>query len=69
MSFSSLEEPLSDGSKDSIFISKTYDATSHFESMHCDLESLYKRITGKPLDLASKARKSQAEEQQEMEQK
>lgn len=37
--------------RDKAFISKGYDATSHFESEIDDVLNLYERITGKPLDL------------------
>jgi Rab GDP dissociation inhibitor len=43
--------PLDDGTKDGIFISSTYDGSSHFESSSLDVLSLYKRITGKDMDL------------------
>nr|ANM86113.1 Rab GDP dissociation inhibitor beta [Stygiella incarcerata] len=42
--------PLDDGKKDGVFISKSYDATSHFESTSDDVLSLYERIMGEPLD-------------------
>lgn len=45
-----LFEPLSDGREDKTFISKSYDATTHFESVADDVLSLYERITGKPFD-------------------
>jgi Rab GDP dissociation inhibitor len=48
---SDLVEPVEDGSKDGIFISSSYDATSHFETTFDDINSLYKRITGAELDL------------------
>ncbi|KAK9805668.1 hypothetical protein WJX72_010909 [[Myrmecia] bisecta] len=47
-------EPLADGKQDKCFISKGYDATSHFETTVEDVLDLYTRITGKPLDLDSK---------------
>ncbi|CAL5990673.1 Rab_GDP dissociation inhibitor [Hexamita inflata] len=37
-----------------IFISKSYDATSHFESTVADAIAMYERITGEKLDLDSK---------------
>lgn len=37
--------------RDKIYISKGYDATSHFESEIDDVLDMYERITGKPLDL------------------
>ena len=44
-------EPIEDGSKDKCYISKSFDATSHFESDCDDLLSLYKRVTGEDLDM------------------
>ena len=44
-------EPVEDGSKDKCYISKSFDATSHFESDCDDLLSLYKRVTGEDLDM------------------
>jgi Rab GDP dissociation inhibitor len=46
-----MEEPLEDGAKDGCFISRSYDATSHFETVCEDVFSLYKRVTGKALAL------------------
>ena len=51
VSVSPLEEPLEDGTKDQVFISKSYDATSHFETVCDDVHDLWKRITGEPLVL------------------
>lgn len=44
-------EPVSDGSSDNCYISKSFDATSHFENDCDDLLSLYKRVTGEELDM------------------
>jgi Rab GDP dissociation inhibitor len=44
-----LFEPIDDGTKDKIFISTSYDATSHFETTVDDVLDLYRRITGKDL--------------------
>ncbi|KAI7832431.1 putative secretory pathway GDP dissociation inhibitor 1 [Gamsiella multidivaricata] len=44
-------EPIDDGIKDQVFVSKSYDATSDFESISADVKDLYKRITGKDLAL------------------
>ncbi|GJJ71155.1 Rab GDP dissociation inhibitor [Entomortierella parvispora] len=57
-------EPVQDGKEDNVFISKSYDATSHFETVCDDVKDLYKRITGN--DLVLKQRPTQEEEQQEM---
>jgi Rab GDP dissociation inhibitor len=47
-------EPTSNGATDKCFISKGYDATTHFETTVLDCLDMYQRITGKPLDLSSK---------------
>ncbi|EMF13922.1 secretory pathway gdp dissociation inhibitor [Sphaerulina musiva SO2202] len=44
-----LYEPIADGKEDNVFISKSYDASSHFESMTADVRDLYARIAGEPL--------------------
>lgn len=44
-----LYEPLEDGTKDKIFISKSYDASSHFESTTVDVRDIYRRATGEEL--------------------
>lgn len=47
-------EPIGDGSSDKVFISKGYDATTHFETTVDDVLEMYRRITGQELDLSSK---------------
>jgi len=47
-------EPIENGSTDKVFISKSYDATSHFETEALDVLDLYFRITGRKLDLTPK---------------
>jgi len=44
-------EPLSDGTSDNLFISKSYDATSHFETTCADVLNIFKRGTGEEFDL------------------
>ena len=46
-----LYEPLADGKADNCYISKSFDATSHFETSSRDVLDLYERITGEKLDL------------------
>ncbi|KAK9453797.1 GDP dissociation inhibitor [Dipodascopsis uninucleata] len=46
-----LLEPIEDGTKDHVYISKSYDATSHFETTTDDVKNIYERIEGKPLVL------------------
>jgi Rab GDP dissociation inhibitor len=42
-------EPIADGSADNVFISKSYDASSHFETMTEDVRDVYRRAEGKEL--------------------
>merc|ERR1719291_798267 len=44
-------DPLSDGCTDKVFISKSFDPTSHFESAIKDVLEIYERITGAPLEM------------------
>ncbi|KAK7200271.1 rab-GDP dissociation inhibitor [Novymonas esmeraldas] len=48
ISVSDLYEPLEDGSVSRCFISKSYDAATHFESAADDILNLFQRIYGKP---------------------
>jgi len=54
-------EPVSDGTKDNVFITTSYDATSHFESTVQDVLDVYRRVTGNALVMKPKA----AEQQQQ----
>ncbi|KAG0301918.1 Rab GDP dissociation inhibitor alpha [Dissophora globulifera] len=47
-------EPTDDGTTDHVFVSKSYDATSHFETVYHDIKDLYKRIVGRELDIKPK---------------
>ncbi|KAI8869017.1 rab GTPase activator [Ramicandelaber brevisporus] len=51
VSVTDIFEPKEPGFKDNVFISKSYDATSHCVSIYEDVISLYERITGKKLEL------------------
>lgn len=42
-------EPLGKGTDDNLFISKSYDATSHFETTTDDVKDIYHRCTGEEL--------------------
>ncbi|PSK38129.1 hypothetical protein B9Z65_1320 [Elsinoe australis] len=44
-----LYEPLESGVNDNIFISKSYDATSHFETTTDDVKNIYRRAQGEEL--------------------
>ncbi|KAI9099332.1 GDP dissociation inhibitor [Phlyctochytrium arcticum] len=56
---SDLFEPVADGSTDGIYISKSYDATSHFETTCQDVKDLYKRVTGNDLKVEGKVKKQE----------
>ena len=43
--------PTDSNGKDGVWITKSYDATSHFESSTNEVISLYEKMSGKPLDL------------------
>lgn len=44
-----LYAPVDDGSKDGIFISRSYDASSHFETTTDDVKDIYRRCAGHEL--------------------
>jgi Rab GDP dissociation inhibitor len=50
-SVSDLYMPTHDGTKNKLFVSQSYDPTSHFESASDDVMSIYKRIFGEEIDL------------------
>lgn len=54
-SVSTLFAPVTAGREDKCYISRSYDATSHFESAAMDVLSLYERITGEKLDMTISA--------------
>ncbi|TPP58199.1 Rab GDP dissociation inhibitor beta [Fasciola gigantica] len=52
-----LFEPVDDGRSSKIFISSSYDASTHFESTCEDVLNLYERITGQPFDFSKVSEK------------
>jgi len=60
-----LYEPLEDGKKDQVFISRSFDAETHFDKSCEDILHIYKRITGKDMDLTPPKR-SEAESKDEV---
>jgi len=52
VSVSDLQEPTDDGSESQIFISKSYDATTHFETTCVDVLDIFKRATGEEFDFS-----------------
>lgn len=63
VSVSDYYEPTDDGSQSQIFISESYDATSHFETTCLDVLKIYKRGTGEDFDF-SKVKLELGEEEQ-----
>ena len=51
VSVSDIQEPVHDAKGENLYITKSYDATSHFESSSKDVLALYEQITGEALDL------------------
>lgn len=51
VSVSSIYTPIADGKADNIFITRSYDATSHFETVVDDVHDVWKRMIGKDLVL------------------
>jgi Rab GDP dissociation inhibitor len=49
---SDVYKPLQDGTNDHVFISKSYDATSHFETTCLDVLDIFKRGTGEEFDFS-----------------
>jgi len=55
--------PTDDGTKDRVFVSSSYDATSHFETTCEDVMDIYRRVTGKEVDLSPPAKPAGGEGQ------
>ena len=60
MTVSPLYMPTASGEADNIFITKSYDATSHFETVVEDVQDVWKRMVGK--DLVLKKREVEVQE-------
>jgi Rab GDP dissociation inhibitor len=58
-----LYEPLEDGRKDQVFISKSFDPETHFDKSCEDILDIYKRITGKDMDLTPPKRDQESKEE------
>jgi len=61
-SVSDTYEPINSGTADKCFISKSFDPTSHFESTCEDVMDIYRRITGKELDLTPKEKTEETQQ-------
>ena len=51
VSVSNVYEPVDDGHKNNLWITSSYDATSHFESASEEILQIYQKIVGEKLDL------------------
>jgi Rab GDP dissociation inhibitor len=51
VSVSNVYEPVADGSNNNLWITSSYDATSHFESASEEILRIYEQIVGEKLDL------------------
>jgi len=58
-----LYEPLEDGRKDQVFISKSFDPETHFDKSCEDILDIYKRITGKDMDLTPAKKNEEGKEE------
>ena len=56
---SDLQESIEDGKNDGVYISRSYDATSHFESVCADVKDIYKRVTGNDLVVQQRTRQEE----------
>jgi Rab GDP dissociation inhibitor len=51
VSVQTLYDPLDDGKNSNLWITKSYDASSHFELASNDILEVYEKISGEKLDL------------------
>jgi Rab GDP dissociation inhibitor len=51
VSVSTCYDPVADGKDNNLWITSSYDATSHFESASEDILQIYEKIVGEKLDL------------------
>jgi len=56
VSVSDLYEPVDDGKSSQIFVTKSYDATTHFETTCLDVLDIYEKITGEKFDFSKVTR-------------
>ncbi|XP_072285296.1 rab GDP dissociation inhibitor alpha-like isoform X2 [Pyxicephalus adspersus] len=57
VAISDLYEQTDDGTESQVFCSRSYDATTHFETTCNDIKDIYKRMTGKDFDFENMKRK------------
>jgi len=59
-----LYEPTDDGVQSKAFISRSFDAETHFRTEVIDILDIYKRITGKDMDLSPPKKDENGKEEQ-----
>jgi Rab GDP dissociation inhibitor len=59
-----LYEPIDDGTQSKVFISRSFDAETHFRTEVIDILDIYKRITGKDMDLSPPKKEENGKEEQ-----
>ncbi|KAI9251983.1 GDP dissociation inhibitor [Sporodiniella umbellata] len=59
---SNIEEPTTDGVQSQVFVSKSYDASTHFETVCDDVKDIYRRMTGTDLVLKKRSDAEHVEE-------
>ncbi|XP_039366780.1 rab GDP dissociation inhibitor alpha isoform X2 [Mauremys reevesii] len=57
VAISDLYEPMDDGTESQIFCSRSYDATTHFETTCDDIKDIYRRMVGAAFDFESMKRR------------
>ncbi|KAM9113157.1 rab GDP dissociation inhibitor alpha-like isoform 2-T2 [Pangshura tecta] len=57
VAISDLYEPMDDGTESQIFCSRSYDATTHFETTCDDIKDIYQRMVGAPFNFESMKRR------------
>uniref|UniRef100_A0A8C0HDY6 Rab GDP dissociation inhibitor n=1 Tax=Chelonoidis abingdonii TaxID=106734 RepID=A0A8C0HDY6_CHEAB len=57
VAISDLYEPMDDGTESQIFCSRSYDATTHFETTCDDIKDIYRRMIGAAFDFESMKRR------------
>jgi len=50
MTVSDIHEPINDPAKENLFVTSSYDATSHFESASQQILDMYEQIVGEKLE-------------------
>ncbi|XP_066299859.1 rab GDP dissociation inhibitor alpha-like [Branchiostoma lanceolatum] len=63
VSVSDLFDPIDDGTDSKLFVSTSYDATTHFETTCLDILDIYKRYFGEEFDFTKVADKIQTEDE------